>query len=133
MPPRSTTSSRSPSSRPPRTPPPATDHLRYQPLAPVIATGAFAVWLLEHDRLAGVDQHAVLQVPAHRAGEHRLLEVAALADQVVDRVAMRDPDRALLDDRSLIELGGHVVAGRADQLDALLERLAIRMGAGERG
>src|ERR1044071_8569707 len=45
--------------------------------------------LLEHDRLRIVHQDAVLEVPAHRGGEHLLLEVAALAHEVLDRIGVR--------------------------------------------
>jgi hypothetical protein len=62
----------------------------------------------------------VLQVAAYGVAEHALFEVAALADQILDGVAVRAPDRLLLDDRPLINLGGHEVARRADQLHAAL-------------
>ena len=50
----------------------------------------------------------------------------------VDVVAVRDADDVLLDDRPGVELLGHVVRGRADQLHAALARLRVRLGAGER-
>ena len=43
---------------------------------------------LEHDRPAAVDQGAVVDVGEHRSGQDRDLEVAALAPQVVDVVAV---------------------------------------------
>jgi hypothetical protein len=43
-----------------------------------------------------------------------------------------DADHVLLDDRSLVQLGGHVVRGRADQLHPALGRLPVRVGADER-
>ena len=45
---------------------------------------------------------------------------------------MVDAPGVLLDDRSLVELGRHVVAGGADQLHAPLEGLVVGAGAGER-
>ena len=44
--------------------------------------------LAENHRLAPVDQHALLGDPAHRPREHLRLDVAAGADQVIDRLAM---------------------------------------------
>ena len=43
--------------------------------------------------------------------------------------AVVDPQHVLLDDRALVEVGGDVVGGRADQLDAALERLVVGLGA----
>src|SRR5262245_65523865 len=64
---------------------------------------------VEHHRLAGVREDPILEVPADGVREHPLLEVLALAHEVVDRIAMRAPDRGLLDDRPLIEIRRHVV------------------------
>jgi hypothetical protein len=36
--------------------------------------------------------------------------------------------QALLDDRALVEIGRHVVRGRADELDTLGVRLMVRLG-----
>src|SRR5438046_720176 len=71
--------------------------------------------LVEHDGLAAVHHDAVLEVAAQRRGEHALLEVAAFAHEIVDGIAMGTADRLLLDDRPLVEIRRHVVAGRADQ------------------
>ena len=77
--------------------------------------------------------HAILQVIADGAGEHAPLDVAALADQVVGRVAMGDRLHVLRDDRPFVEVGGHVMGGRPDQLHAALVRLVIGLGALEAG
>ena len=74
----------------------------------------------------------MLDVGPHGPGEHGDLEVAALAAQVVDVVAMAHPDHVLVDDRALVEVGGDVVGGHADQLDAALVRLVVGAGAAER-
>ena len=94
-------------------------------------TSAFGA-LVEDDGAPAVDERAVLDVGAHGPGEHGDLEVAALAPQVVDVVAVADPDHVLVDDRPLVEVGGDVVGGDADQLDAALVRLVVRAGAAER-
>ena len=49
-----------------------------------------------------------------------------------DVVAVRDVHGVLLDDRALVEVGGRVVRGRADELDAAVVGLAVRVGADER-
>ena len=43
-----------------------------------------------------------------------------------------DPHDVLLDDRPLVEVRGHVVRGRPDELDAPRERLVVGLGALER-
>ena len=74
----------------------------------------------------------MLDVGPHGSGEHGDLEVAALAAQVVDPVAMAHPDHVLVDDRPLVEVGGDVVGGDANQLDAPFMGLVVRAGATER-
>src|ERR1700686_2030795 len=63
---------------------------------------------------------------AYRARQHAPLDVAALADQIVWRIAMADALDVLIDDRALIEVAGDVMGGSANQLDAALMRLMIR-------
>jgi hypothetical protein len=41
-------------------------------------------YTVEHDRLVPVDEHAVVEVQAHGAGEHDFFEVAALAREIFD-------------------------------------------------
>lgn len=79
-----------------------------------------------------VDQYPVLEVGGDGAGEDDALDVAADTDQVGDLVGVADPDHVLVDDRAGVELGGHVVGGRADQLDAALVGASVGVGADER-
>ncbi len=67
------------------------------------------------------------------AGQDLALQVAALADHVGHSVAVRHAHHVLLDDRSLVEVGGGVVGRRPDQLDAAGLRLVVGSGAGEGG
>jgi len=62
---------------------------------------------------------------AHRARQHAALDVAALANQIVGRIAMADALDVLVDDRPLIKRAGDVMGGGADQFDAALMRLVI--------
>jgi len=71
----------------------------------------------------------VLGVPGDGAGEYLGLDVTAGLDEPVRAERVVYPRQALLDDRALIEIGRHVVRGRADELDALGVRLVIRLGA----
>src|SRR3990172_9917413 len=88
---------------------------------------------IEHDGLVAVHEHAVAEVQVDGAGEHDLLEIAALAHQVVDGVAVADSGDVLLDDRSLVQLRRGVVRRRADDLHAAFVRLVVWACAGERG
>ncbi len=72
-------------------------------------------------------------MPTDGAGKHDLLQVAALLQQVVERVAVGDANHVLLDDGAVIENVGHVMAGSSDQLDSASECLVIRFRAHERG
>ena len=60
----------------------------------------------EHHGLAAVQDDAILEVIADRARQHAPLDVAALADEIVGRVAMADALDVLVDDRPLVEIAG---------------------------
>src|SRR5712675_2396135 len=62
---------------------------------------------------------------AHRARQHAALDVAALADEILGRIAMADALDVLVDDRALIEVARDVMRGGADQFDAALMRLVV--------
>ena len=53
--------------------------------------------------------------------------------EILGALAMVDAHDVLIDDRAVVELGGHVVGGRADQLDPALVRAPVGVGARERG
>ncbi len=72
-------------------------------------------------------------MPPQAAGEHRPLDVPAQGHQILGALGVRDADDVLLDDRSGIEVGGHVVAGGADELYAAGVGLVVRTGADETG
>ena len=66
--------------------------------------------LLEHHRLVPIQQHAVFDVPADGAGEHNFFKIAAFLNEIIHRVAVGDARNVLLDNRAIVEHGGHVVA-----------------------
>ena len=70
---------------------------------------------------------------AYGSGEHDGLEVATARGEALDVVAVGDVDGVLLDDRPLVEIGGGVVRRGADELDATLEGLAVRVRPDECG
>src|ERR1700730_8159025 len=79
----------------------------------------------KHHGLAAVEDHAVLEVMAHRARQHAAFDVAPLARKIFRRIAMADALDVLVDDRALVEVSGDVMRGGADQLDAALMRLMV--------
>src|SRR5438046_6476117 len=87
---------------------------------------------VEDDGLISVEKNAVVNVPAHGSREHDLLQVASLLQQVVDRVSVRDAYHILLDDGTVVQNFGNVVAGCPDQLNSPRECLMVRFGADER-
>ena len=72
-------------------------------------------------------------MPAHRTGERDPLGVAADGREILRAVRVVDPGDLLLDDRALVQVGRHVVGGRADQLHAVRVRLVVRPGSLEAG
>ena len=60
-------------------------------------------------------------------GEDAAFHVLAERHHVRRGVGMGDASDVLLDDRTLVQVGGHVVRGRADQLDAAI--VGLRVGA----
>ena len=75
----------------------------------------------------------MFQVPADSARKNDFFEVAALLHKVLERIAVRDSYDVLFDDGAVVQHLGHVMGGRADQLDAALKRLVMRLGADKRG
>ncbi|ABA49823.1 hypothetical protein BURPS1710b_0776 [Burkholderia pseudomallei 1710b] len=93
------------------------------------AKGGARAGLAEHHRLRAVQHDPVLDVPLDRARERHAFDVAADGRQLVRRHAVIDALDFLLDDRAFVEVGRHVVRGRADQLHAAVERLVVRLRA----
>ncbi len=83
--------------------------------------------------VVAVQQNPVLAVRLDRPGQGDPLDVGAQAPQAPDVVAVRDADHVLLDDRAGVELLGHVVRGRSDQLTPRLLGSLVRLRAGEGG
>ena len=80
-----------------------------------------------------IDQHPVFAVPFHGAGQHLALGVAAHGGEVFDRLAVVGARHVLLDDRTLVQIGGDVMRGGAYQFHAPVMRLVIGFGALEAG
>jgi hypothetical protein len=80
----------------------------------------------ENHGLIAIEKDPVFDVPADGAGKDHLLQVAALADEIFHGIAVGDADDILLDDGTVVENFGDVMAGGADQLDAALESLMVR-------
>ena len=62
----------------------------------------------EHDRLPPIEDHAVLEVMAHRARQHAAFDVAALAREVFRGVAVADALDILVDDRAFVEVARNI-------------------------
>src|SRR5712672_3428592 len=88
---------------------------------------------LKDHRLIAIKKNAILDMPANCAGEYDFLEVAALADEILDGIAMRNADDILFNDGTIVQNFGDVMAGCPDQLHPALERLMVRPSADERG
>jgi len=73
-----------------------------------------------------VQQHPVLDVPTHGPGERDALDIPSDPGEFGDTVSVVDARDLLLDDRPLVELLGHVMGRRTDQLHAARMRLRVR-------
>ena len=65
-------------------------------------------------------------MPAHGSRENDLFQVAALADEILDRVAVRNPHHILFNDGPVVKDLGDVMAGGPNQLNAALKGLVVR-------
>ena len=75
----------------------------------------------------------MLGVPFQRPGQHHVLHVAPDGGQRRHVHRVVHAGHVLLDDRALVEVGGHVVGGRADQLHAAVVGLLVGARALEAG
>src|SRR6267154_95305 len=92
------------------------------PLRPLIENGCFSsIW-----------EDAKPEVQVDRARQDDSFQIAAFADQIVDRITMTDPDDVLLNDRAVVQLLRDVVARGADELDAPVVRLVVRPRSNKR-
>jgi len=80
-----------------------------------------------------MQQAAPVKMQLHRTRQHPPFDIAALAHQIVGLIGMGDPFDVLFDDRAFVEIAGHVMRSRADQLDPALVCLVIGLGALEPG
>src|SRR5690606_32596530 len=87
----------------------------------------------EDDGLVADLEDAVLGPGAHGSGEHEALGVLTELDELLGGVGVAHPCHLLLDDRALVEVGGHEVRRGADELDAAGVCLVVRPSALEAG
>src|SRR6202012_851820 len=106
-------------------PPPPPTHRPRRSWSRGISQAPWSRSIHEYDGLAAIEDHAILQVTPHGPRQHAALDVAALAHEIVRRIAMADALDVLVDDRALVEVAGDVMRGGTDQLDAALMRLMI--------
>src|SRR3546814_9376561 len=85
----------------------------------------YATLFRSHDGLAGIDEHAILHMIQHRAGEYALLDAAALAHKIIGRIRVGDRLYILVNDGAFIEIRRHIVGGRPDHLHAARMCLVI--------
>jgi hypothetical protein len=72
-------------------------------------------------------------VQSNCAGQNSTLDVSANRYQLIRAVVVANTHNILFDDRSFIEIGRHIVCGRANELHATVVGLVIRLGAFESG
>jgi len=92
---------------------------------------AYTSGLVEHHRAVAVHQHPPLQVVTQAAGQHAALHIAPKPHQIVLAAAVIHPHHVLLDDGTLVQVGGDVMTGSADQLDPAVVGLLVGIGADE--
>ena len=88
---------------------------------------------VEDHRFVAVDEDAVVEVPADGLGADGFFEVAAAADDVLDVVTVGNAGDVLGDDGAFVEVGGGVMGGGTDELDAAGVGLVVGAATGEGG
>ncbi len=71
----------------------------------------------------------MFQVPSDGARKNDFFEIAAFLHEVLEGIAVGDSDNVLLDNGAVVQDFRNVMSGCADQLDAALERLVVRLRA----
>ena len=95
-----------------------------------LRVGLVGVFQLRPTELYG---EFVVEVESDRFEERLGFERLPPAFDLRDRGVVGHVERTLGDDRSLVEVGRHVVGGDAGDAGSLFERLSVRGGAGKRG
>lgn len=84
--------------------------------------------LVKHNRLVAIQKHPPVRVPLDGRGQHLALNVGPLLGQLLGAHDVVDAGHALLDDGALVEVGRDKVRGGANDLDAALVGLVVRLG-----
>jgi hypothetical protein len=90
--------------------------------------GVPAASTFEGDGAPAVHEHPVVNVSSQGPRKDRDLEVPAPALQVLDIVAMADPQHVLVNDRTVVQVGGDVVSRDTDELHATFVGLVVGPG-----
>ena len=80
-----------------------------------------------------VEQNAVLTVPFNGSCQHAAFGVLAARCQVFHGVFVVNAGHILFNDRSFIQISGHVVGGRTNYFYAALVRLVVGLGTFKAG
>lgn len=78
-------------------------------------------------------ENSVLNMPFDRAGQNDPLNSTSNALQFIHIITVADPLNVLLDNRPAVQLLGHVMGSRPDDLDSTLIGLGVRLTADKGG
>ena len=81
------------------------------------------------DGATAIQHHAVIKVMTQRAGQNATLNIAALAHEIIRRMAMGDALDIPHNARTFIAIRRDIVSGCANELHAATMRLRIGVGA----
>ena len=84
---------------------------------------------IENNRLLPVDKNAVFCVRIERPAENHALQITPFSHQVADRILVGDSDDVLRDNRTLIQIGRYIVAGRTNNFYSAVVCLLVRVAA----
>src|SRR5579875_440694 len=87
-------------------------------------------WLKDY-RFVGVDQHAIFGMLTYRFGQYTPFDIAPLANQIFDGVAVIAVNDILGNNWPLIQILRYIVCRCADQLHAPLKGTLIRFSSHE--
>ena len=80
----------------------------------------------ENHRALTIQQDSILGEEFDRTGQHNAFDIAPDLSKILRRLVVLNPLDVLLDDRSFVQIRGHEMSSRPNELHAPVVRLVIR-------
>ena len=87
-----------------------------------------SITLAKHNGAMAVEENAVLNMASYRSGKHEGFDIAANFGQLFRTKRVINTLNILLNDGALIQVSRHVMSSGANDFDATVVSLVIRLG-----